>query len=119
MEGLGWIRRNPVILYLAIMLGAINAVFIGGMTILVLYAQEILALSATGYGVLLTFGALVGLAGGLLAPALAARLGMRRSLLAALGTFAVVNLILGLFSHLLWQASSCFGKRRRECCGMW
>lgn len=50
LEGLGWMRRNPLILRLAIMLGAINAVFIGGMTILVLYAQEVLALSATGYG---------------------------------------------------------------------
>lgn len=98
LEGLGWMRRNPLILRLAIMLGAINAVFIGGMTILVLYAQEVLALSATGYGVLLTFGAMGGVAGGLLAPALATRLGMRGSLLTALGIFVVVNLLLGLFS---------------------
>ena len=97
LEGLGWMRRNPLILRLAIMLGAINAVFIGGMTILVLYAQEVLALSASGYGVLLTFGAMGGVAGGLLAPALAARLGMRGSLLTALGIFVVVNLLLGLF----------------------
>jgi MFS family permease len=98
LEGFGWMRRNPIILRLAIMLGAINAVFIGGMTILVLYAQEVLDLSATGYGLLLTVGAIGGVAGGFLAPVVAARLGMRRSLLAALCAFITVNLILGFFA---------------------
>lgn len=98
MEGLGWMRRNPLILRLAIMLGAINAVAVGGMTVLVLYAQEVLNLSATGYGMLLTLSAVGGVAGGIFAPSLTARLGRRRSLLAALGTFAIVYLILGLFS---------------------
>src|SRR5437899_8685540 len=97
VEGLAWMWRNPLILHLAIMLGVINAVFVGGMTILVLYAQEVLGLSATGYGLLLTFGALGGFAGGFLAPAVAARLGMRPSLLVALGTFGTINLMLGLF----------------------
>ena len=98
LEGFGWMRRNPIILRLAIMLGAINAVFIGGMTVLVLYTQEVLHLSATGYGLLLTVGAMGGVAGGFLAPVLAARLGMKRSLLAALCTFTIINLILGFFA---------------------
>lgn len=98
LEGLGWMRRNPLILRLAFMLGAINAVFIGAVTVLVLYAQEILGLSAPGYGLLLAFGAMGGVAGGLLAPALAAWLGMKRSLLAALGVFVAINLLLGLFN---------------------
>lgn len=95
-EGLVWMRRNPAILRLAIMLGVINAVFTGGTTILVLYAQEVLGLSAAGFGVLLTFGALGGVAGGLLAPRVAARLGMRTSLLVALAVFVGLNLLLGL-----------------------
>ncbi|MDF3363189.1 MFS transporter [Sulfitobacter sp. Ks41] len=98
LEGFGWMRRNPIILRLAIMLGAINAVFIGGMTVLVLYAQEVLHLSATGYGLFLTVGAMGGVAGGFLAPVLAGRLGMKRSLLAALCTFTIINLILGFFA---------------------
>lgn len=98
LEGLRWIWRNPLILRLAVSLGVINAVFIGGMAVLVLYAQEVLGLSAPEYGLLLTFGALGGIAGGLLAPALARRLGMTRSLLAALVTFVAVNLMLALFS---------------------
>lgn len=98
LEGLGWMRRNPVILRLAIMLGAINAVFIGGMTVLVLYAQEVLTLSATEYGLLLTVGAMGGVAGGFLAPLVAERLGMKLSLLAALCAFIGTNLLLGLFA---------------------
>lgn len=107
-EGLGWMRRNPVILQLAIMLGVINAVFIGGMTILVLYAQEVLGLSATGYGLLLTVGAIGGIAGGLCAPVVAARLGMRRSLLVALGGFVIVNLMIGFFGSTVVVAAALF-----------
>ncbi|CDN96269.1 MFS transporter [Agrobacterium tumefaciens] len=95
-EGLGWMRHNRMILRLALMLGIINAVFIGGMTILVLYAQEVLQLSATAYGVLLTCGAAGGVLGGLASPWLAQRLGARKSLVLALCTFALFNLALGL-----------------------
>ncbi|MFN3670709.1 MAG: hypothetical protein ACK4VM_02235 [Bosea sp. (in: a-proteobacteria)] len=77
-EGLAWMRRAPAILRLALMLGGINAVAVGGLTILVLYAQEVLQLSAAGYG-LLTSGAAGGVLGGLIAPAIADRLGMRAS----------------------------------------
>ncbi|KAA5611396.1 MFS transporter [Rhodovastum atsumiense] len=52
-EGFGWMRQNPAILRLAVMLGAINAVSAGGLTILVLYAQEVLDLRATGYSTLI------------------------------------------------------------------
>lgn len=97
-EGLAWMWRNPVILRLAIMLGIINAVFVGGMTVLVLYAQIVLDLSATGYGMLLSVGAMGGVAGGFVAPVVASRLGMRRSLLVALVVFTAVNVMLGVFS---------------------
>ena len=98
LEGFTWMRRNPTILHLALMLGAINAVFVGGMTILVIYAQEVLGLSPVAYGILLSVGALGGVAGGLLAPDLAQRLGVRRSLLLALAVFFLINLMLGLCS---------------------
>ena len=102
-EGAAWMWANPVILRLAVMLGLINAVFVGGMTILVLYAQEVLALSATGYGLLLAFGAAGGVLGGLVAPRIAVQLGARNSLLLALGVFAGLQLLLGLFSSV-WLA---------------
>lgn len=99
-EGLGWMRRNPAILQLAIMLGAFNAVAVGGLTILVLYAQEVLHLAATGYGFLLACAAAGGVLGGLVAPDIARRIGMRASLVLALGTFVLLHLALGLFSSV-------------------
>lgn len=100
LEGLGWMRRNRDILRLALMLAAINAVFIGAMTILVLYAQEVLGLSAAGYGLLLTCGAAGGVLGGLTAPMIIRRIGIRASLLLALFAFMLLQLLLGLFSSV-------------------
>jgi MFS family permease len=100
LEGLGWMRRNPAILRLAIMLGAINAVSVGLLTMLVLYAQEVLHLAATGYGLLLTCAAAGGVLSGLTAPDLARRIGMRASLILALGTFVLEYMLLGLFSSV-------------------
>lgn len=98
VEGLSWMRAKPTVLRLAVMLGIINAVFIGGMTVLVLYAQEVLGLSSAGYGILLTLGACGGVLGGLAAPRVAAWLGMRAALLVALVLFVAVHLMLGLFA---------------------
>lgn len=108
LEGLGWMRRNPTILRLAIMLGAINAVSVGGLTILVLYAQEVLHLSATGYGMLLTCAATGGVLGGLAMPDLARRIGMRASLVLALATFVLLHLLLGLFSSVALAGTAMF-----------
>lgn len=97
-EGLAWMRDNPVILRLAVMLGVINAIAVGGLTILVLYAQEVLHLDATGYGLLLTCAAAGGVLGGLFAPEVARRIGMRASLIAALSSFVLLHALLGLCS---------------------
>ncbi|MBT0958062.1 MFS transporter [Alphaproteobacteria bacterium KMM 3653] len=107
-EGLGWMRAHPAILRLAVMLAVINAVFVGGMTILVLYAQEVLHLSAAGYGLLLTAGAFGGVLGGLASPRIAARLGMRQSLLLALGCFVLVHVLLALFASTPLAAAALF-----------
>lgn len=85
--GIVWIRGHRLILQLAIMLGVLNALAIMAVTILVLYAQEVLGLSAFDYGFLLTAGAAGGVLGGLLCPAIAARLGAGRSLFVALAIF--------------------------------
>ncbi len=108
LEGLEWMRRNPAILRLAIMLGAINAVSVGGLTILVLYAQEVLHLAATGYGFLLTCGAAGGVLGGLAMPNIARRIGMRASLVLALATFVLLHLLLGLFSSMVLAGLALF-----------
>jgi len=66
-EGWTWMRQNPVILQLALILGGLNAAHLLWFTLLVIYAQELLGLDAVGFGVLLTAGAAGGVAGGLFA----------------------------------------------------
>jgi MFS family permease len=107
-EGIGWMRQNAAILRLALMLGAINAVSVGGLTMLVLYAQEVLDLKATGYGFLLTSAAAGGVLGGLVAPEIARRIGMRGSLVVALATFVLLHLLLGLFSSAVLAGLALF-----------
>ena len=117
LEGLGWMRRNPEVLRLAVMLGAINAVSVGGLTILVLYAQEVLRLAATGYGVLLACGAAGGVLGGLVAPEIARWIGMRASLVLSLVTFVLLDLMLGLFSSVMLTGLALSFRRPAACCG--
>lgn len=88
VEGFVWMRDNPVILRLAIMLGIINACYMAGLTVLVLYAQEVLRLSAVGLGFLMTAGAAGGVIGGLIAPQLCQRLGLKGSIVVGLLAFA-------------------------------
>jgi MFS family permease len=97
-DGVRWIRAHPVILRLAIMLGCVNFLWMATLTVMVLYAQDVLGLDAVGYGLLLTVGAAGAVIGGLVAPAIAVRLGMRNSLLVGLGCFAAAYLVLGITS---------------------
>lgn len=85
MEGLSWLWERPVLRRLALSLGVINGLASLSATILVLVSQERLGLSATGFGLLLTAGAAGGVAGGLLCPAIVARLGAQQSLTLSLG----------------------------------
>ncbi len=116
--GWTWIRQHRAILQLALILGGLNAAHMAGFTILVLYSQEILGLDAVGHGLLLTAGAAGGVAGGLLCPAIAKRLGSERALWVALALmplpflglylghsapFAAACLFLETFVALLWN----------------
>ena len=107
-DGITWMRAHSTILRLAIMLGLINAIFVGGLTILVLYAQDILQLSAGGYGLLLTSGAVGGVIGGLISPRVAKYLGPRNSLLLALALFILPHLLLGYTSSTSFAALALF-----------
>ncbi|WP_102224376.1 MFS transporter [Acidimangrovimonas sediminis] len=93
-EGIAWMRANPFVLRLAVMLGLMNALFTAGQTVLVLYAQDILHLGAVAFGGLMTAGAMGGIAGGLLCPGLVRRLGGDRSLQLALAMMAVSDLVI-------------------------
>lgn len=98
-EGFDWLRSHRTILQLAIMLGLMNTLSLMTITLLVLFSQEILSLGPAGHGLLLTAGAAGGVAGGLLCPGIAARLGSRTALLIALA-------VLGAAMVTIWAAGS-------------
>lgn len=109
-EGWAWLRAHRVILQLALILGGLNAAHMAGLTVLVLYAQEVLGLGAVGFGVLLTAGAAGGVAGGLLCPVIAKRLGSSRSLWLALALMPLPFLGLALTSSSWGAGALVFGQ---------
>ncbi|PIE14428.1 MAG: MFS transporter [Rhodobacterales bacterium] len=98
-EGWRWMRANPMILRLALMLGVINCAAMMVMTMLVLYSQDILGLGPVGHGLLLTCGAAGGVLGGLLCPSIVKRLGRRTSLLSALSIMPAGYALYALTTH--------------------
>jgi MFS family permease len=117
-EGIVWLRGHRTILQLAIILGLMNALALMTITILVLFSQEILGLSAAGHGLLLTAGAAGGVVGGLICPRIAARIGQSRALIVAVAMMALcfatiwlanatwivaLALFFEMFAALLWN----------------
>jgi MFS family permease len=66
-EGLRWLWGNRLLRTLAVSLGIMNLTSTATISIFVLFAQERLGLGSVGYGVLLTSGAVGGVAGSLAA----------------------------------------------------
>jgi MFS family permease len=117
-EGVRWLTRHRVLRSLAIALGIINFVGMAAMTILVLYSQEILHLTDTQYGLLLTAEAAGAVLGSLVASRVSARLGPGTALTLAIvvsaGSFFVpvfwaqpvavaASLAIGAFGGLVWN----------------
>lgn len=98
IEGATWIKGNPLILRLALMLGVLNFVTMMSATMLVLLSQEIMHLDAAGHGLLLTAGAAGGVAGGLIGPRLVTRFGAQACVFGALAIFPFPFLLLALTS---------------------
>lgn len=102
-EGIGWLWRFPLLRDLAFILGGVNAAFMMGFAIYVLFAQEVLMLDAAGYGLLLTAGALGGVVGSFAVPWLGKWLRMRHMLLVAMALMVLENLAVG-FANSFWFA---------------
>ncbi|MGJ8527157.1 MFS transporter [Maritalea sp.] len=69
--GLNWLWQHILLRDLAIILGLVNAAYMMTLATQVLFAQEVLYLDPTEYGLLLTGAAFGGVAGGFAAPYLA------------------------------------------------
>ncbi len=97
-EGGRWMLDHPVILRLAVMLGIINACHLAGLTVMALYAQEVLHLGAFGMGLMLSAGAAGGVLGGIVGPRICQRIGLRNSMIIGLFGFFANYLLFALTS---------------------
>ncbi|WP_367133496.1 MULTISPECIES: MFS transporter [Streptomyces] len=88
-EGVGWLRRHPVLRRLCLVAGATNFVTTGMIAVLVLYARDVLGLDGLGYGLLIAAFSVGGVSGAAAAPRLVRRFGTRRVLLSAVTGSAV------------------------------
>jgi MFS family permease len=96
-EGVRWLMGHSLLRPMAIILGLMNgAAMITGATI-VLFAQEVLDIGPLLFTVLFFGGAIGGLLGGNLAPAISQRVGSGTSLAIALGGMAIGPVLIGLF----------------------
>jgi MFS family permease len=89
---------------MAISLGVTNAMYSLAYATYVLFAQEILGLGATGFGVLMTAGAAGAVVGSFLSAGISRRIGQGPSLFVTLAVSAVTLLITGLTSsaEVVW-----------------
>ncbi len=105
--GLRWLWGHHLFRPMAISLGVMNGLMAMTTAIFVLFAQEVLELGATGFGVLMTAGAAGGVAGSFLASGISKRIGQGTSLFASILVGAATLLVTGLTSSA-WVAWSMF-----------
>jgi Na+/melibiose symporter-like transporter len=104
-EGFRWLWRHRTLRTVCLLIGLLNFCVLTVMGIAVLYALNVLHISAAAYGAALVVIGLGGLAGLLVAPACVARLGRGGTLKLALGLAPAPFLIAGLTSDVLVAAS--------------
>lgn len=97
-DAFSYLWSHPTLRRLALMLGVVNAIATAAMTVLVLFSQEIMGLNGFGHGLLLAAGAAGGVIGGLVCPAIVARLGGQNSLFLALIVFPFPFALIALTS---------------------
>lgn len=105
-QGVGWLWRHPLLKSLAIILGTLNAMSTLAMTTYVFFAQELLGLSASQFGLLMTAGAFGGVVGSFLGSKVSEKLGSGTSLFVAIIMMTLQFLVTGLTSSaiVVWAA---------------
>lgn len=103
-EGFRWLWGHRLLRRFAIALGLLNASSMAAGATVVLFAQEILDLNATGFGLLSSAAAIGGVAGSLLAARLSKWLGSGGNLLVSLASMGIAYVVIGLTSKapLVW-----------------
>lgn len=101
-EGFKFLWSHSVLKPLAIALGVFNATAMLSNTTFVLFAQDVLDLDATGFGLLSTSGAVGGVLGALAASKVAGRLSRGTALFASMIVFGMTQALIGLFPSALF-----------------
>ncbi len=99
--GFDWLWSHQLLRPMAIILGCLNGLGAMVSATYILFAQEVLHTSVFVFAILGTAGAIGGILGGLLGPKILSKIGSGPSLVLALVSAAIGNLIVGLTSS--WQ----------------
>jgi MFS family permease len=100
-DGVRWLWRHRLLRALAIILGLMNGLTTLAFATFVLFVQEILGLSAAAFGILMTAGAVGGVVGSQVAPAISRRLGPGPSLYLTIIAGVVTSVVTGLTTSAL------------------
>jgi len=98
-EGVTWLWRHPLLRYMAIILGVLNALGSLVFATLVLFAQEILGVTAFVFAILGAAGAIGGVLGSVLAPRISKTIGSGTSLYLTFVAAIVTTAIIGFSSN--------------------
>ena len=108
MGGIAFMRSDPLLLRLAVVLGVANFIATATITIQVLFAQDVLAISAYSYGLILSVAAVGAITGSLLAPRFIAMLGTQTCLYLSIATWGIGYAAIGLSHSGLAMAIALF-----------
>lgn len=100
-EGVKWLWSHPLFRPMAIALGIINALSTLALATAVLFAQEILELDATQFGILLTAAAAGAVIGSFLAPKISEKIGQGASLFTSIAVFGLTLALVGSTSSAI------------------
>lgn len=105
-EGLRWLFAHRLLRSLAIALGVINLLGVAAMTMLVLYAKDVLHLTNVQFGMLLTAEAAGAVLGASMAPRISRRVGAGTAMTLAIAVAGVSMLVPGLWAQPAAVAAS-------------
>ncbi len=108
VEGITFMRGDALLMRLAIVLGIANFIAMATVTIEVLFAQDVLEISAFAFGLVLSVAAVGAISGSLLAPLIIARLGAQLCLYLSIATWAIGYAAIGLSSSGMAMAGAMF-----------
>lgn len=108
-QGIAFMRSDLLLLRLAICLGVANFLATMVLTVQVLFAQEVLGLSAAYYGVILSVGAAGAITGSLLAPIFTKAMGRQLCLFLSVAAWALGYCAIALTNSGFVMAAALFG----------